>query len=127
MGGVEEMTRWLGASPALTRSLRAQNYISGQHIEIIYKDSGNCELELTWMRAGKRMALGILLHPDRMGILDWQNLRGIGPALAQRIVANRQNYGDFGTISSVTRVSGIGEKTLESMRPWFVRPTMSQN
>jgi competence protein ComEA len=71
------------------------------------------------MRAGKRMALGILLHPDRMGLNDWQDIEGIGPALAQRIVADRQKNGDFVTIANLTRVSGIGEKTVQSMQRWF--------
>jgi len=120
---VEEMTRWIDASPAQARSLRSLSYISGQHIEIISKYNGSADIEFTWMRAGKRMALGILLHPDRMDALDWQDLTGIGPALAQRIIVNRQNNGDFGSIASLTRVSGIGDKTLDSMRPWFVHPT----
>lgn len=127
MASVEEMTRWIKASPSQTRFLLRQNYIPGQHIEIVTKNLEREEIKFTWMRAGKRMALGVLLHPDRMGVLDWQDLHGIGPALAQRIITDRQNNGDFDTVDNVTRVSGIGKKTLESMRSWFVQPSMPQN
>jgi len=45
---------------------------------------------------------------------------GIGPALAQRIVAFRKANGPFARVEDLTRVPGIGPKTLESMREWLV-------
>lgn len=45
---------------------------------------------------------------------------GIGPALAQRIVAFREANGPFARVEDLTRVPGIGPKTLESMRGWLV-------
>ncbi|MEM6431069.1 MAG: ComEA family DNA-binding protein [Deinococcota bacterium] len=44
---------------------------------------------------------------------DLERLPGIGPALAGRIVAARP----FSTIDELLRVSGIGERTLERLRP----------
>lgn len=124
---VAEMTHWIDAAPSQARLLHSLNFLPGQHIEIVYKNSGREEIEFSWMRAGKRLALGVLLHPDRMSILDWQDLKGIGPGLSNRIIEYRQNNGAFGVIDNVTRVSGIGRKTLESMRPWFIQPSMPQN
>ena len=47
---------------------------------------------------------------------ELQTLRGIGPALAQRIIEHRQISGGFSTVDDLTNVKGIGEKTLEKIR-----------
>jgi competence ComEA-like helix-hairpin-helix protein len=43
-------------------------------------------------------------------------LPGIGPALANRIVADRQSHGAFGTIAGLRRVRGVGAALLERLR-----------
>lgn len=43
-------------------------------------------------------------------------LRGIGPALAQRIVESREQEGPFRSVDEVTRVRGIGPAKLEGFR-----------
>ncbi|MBC7340563.1 MAG: helix-hairpin-helix domain-containing protein [Firmicutes bacterium] len=45
---------------------------------------------------------------------------GIGPALAQRIVAYRLANGPFARVEDLTRVPGIGPRTLEAMKEWLV-------
>ena len=47
---------------------------------------------------------------------ELQTLRGIGPAMAQRIIEYRQTSGRFSTVDDLTNVKGIGEKTLEKIR-----------
>ncbi|MGA1198517.1 MAG: ComEA family DNA-binding protein [Candidatus Latescibacterota bacterium] len=47
---------------------------------------------------------------------DFQKLPGIGPSIAQRIVAYRLQIGKFNTVDDLTNVSGIGPKTLERLR-----------
>jgi competence protein ComEA len=47
------------------------------------------------------------------------DLPGIGPALAARIVAYRAEHGPFPTPDALTEVSGIGAKTLETLRPYI--------
>jgi competence protein ComEA len=42
----------------------------------------------------------------------------IGPQLAERIVAHRESRGRFASIDDLTAVHGIGDATLNKMRPW---------
>ncbi len=48
---------------------------------------------------------------------ELESLPGIGPALARRILDDRGRFGPFATVESLTRVKGIGPKTLERLRP----------
>jgi competence protein ComEA len=43
-------------------------------------------------------------------------LDGIGPTLAERIVEYRQSHGGFASIDELGQVDGIGEKRLEALR-----------
>lgn len=45
-----------------------------------------------------------------------QTLKGIGPALAERIIAYREEHGPFASVEELLQVSGIGEHTLEQFR-----------
>ena len=47
---------------------------------------------------------------------DLERLPGIGPVLALRIIADREEHGLFGTVDDLDRVSGIGPKKLEELR-----------
>ena len=40
-------------------------------------------------------------------------LTGVGPALAQAIVKDRQEHGNFATPEALTRVKGIGDRIVE--------------
>jgi len=44
-------------------------------------------------------------------------LPGVGPVLAERIIAHRETYGPFQIIEELTDVSGIGASRLEDIRP----------
>jgi competence protein ComEA len=46
-------------------------------------------------------------------------LEGIGISMAHRIVADRTLNGPFHSIDDLTRVPGIGEATLDQIRPWL--------
>ncbi|MBC9954662.1 helix-hairpin-helix domain-containing protein [Leucobacter sp. cx-42] len=48
---------------------------------------------------------------------DFETLPRVGPALAARIIEWRKANGGFRTIDQLGEVSGIGDKTLESLKP----------
>ena len=59
---------------------------------------------------------------DRATAAELERLPGIGPSLASRIVADREQNGLFGTAEALRRVKGIGPRTLERIRPYLARP-----
>ncbi len=58
--------------------------------------------------------------PVNLNTADAQELDllpGIGETLAQRILAYREQNGPFTSLEQLLKVEGIGEKTLEKLRP----------
>lgn len=63
---------------------------------------------------------------NRATWVEWSQLEGIGPALAHRIVEDRERNGPFHSVDDVQRVPGIGPKRIEQLRPWLVRRELSE-
>ena len=49
---------------------------------------------------------------------DLDRLPGIGPAKAEAILVYREEHGPFQSVDDLLAVSGIGEVTLEDLRPY---------
>ena len=49
-----------------------------------------------------------------------ERLPGIGPALARRIIADRAANGSFAAPAALSRVSGIGPKTVDALQPYVM-------
>jgi len=56
------------------------------------------------------------LDLNAAGVDELTALPGIGPAIAERIVAYRAETGPFTSVEELTEVKGIGEKKLEEIR-----------
>lgn len=54
---------------------------------------------------------------DRAGVVELDRLPGIGPALAARIVADREAHGPFGSMRALERVKGIGPALARKLEP----------
>ncbi len=57
------------------------------------------------------------LDINRANSEELQTLPRIGPALAKQIIIMRTRFGEFLTVNDLLLVSGIGEKTMEKLRP----------
>jgi len=93
--------------------------LNGARYGIVKKDQKIEIVQRGWMSAGKRIGLGIALHPDRMSRSDWAVLPGIGKKLAERIHTDRQNNGDFGSLDALKRVNGVGPGRIASWKSFF--------
>jgi competence protein ComEA len=58
-----------------------------------------------------------IVHLNGASADDLDSLDGIGPALAERIVAYRVAHGGFRSVDELDEVSGIGPVRLEALRP----------
>jgi competence protein ComEA len=59
---------------------------------------------------------------NEAGVTDLVLLPRIGPRLAERIVADRTEHGRYRRLEDLERVSGVGPRTVERLRP-LVRVT----
>ena len=75
-------------------------------------DARATQWEVPWQE-GRRIDV------NTAGIAELERLPGVGPALAQRIVDDRRHRGSFQTVEDLSRVSGIGPKTVEALEPYL--------
>jgi competence protein ComEA len=66
------------------------------------------------------LAPGEQLDPNQVDAVELARLPGVGPALADRIVAHREGVGWIPGLEALGTVPGIGPATLERLRPFLV-------
>jgi competence ComEA-like helix-hairpin-helix protein len=69
------------------------------------------------VRLARPLARGERIDVDRAPAQELQRLPGVGPGLARRIVAERNQSGPFGDTAALRRVPGIGPSKLRRMAP----------
>lgn len=57
-----------------------------------------------------------LVNLNTAGESELQLLPGIGPALAARIIADREAHGEFKSVDDLDRIKGIGPRTIDKLR-----------
>jgi competence protein ComEA len=67
--------------------------------------------------AARALREGRGIDVNTAGEADLVLLPRIGPALARRIVAEREAHGPFRDVDDLGRVRGIGPRTIERLRP----------
>ena len=65
---------------------------------------------------------GTAIDINRAGADELEQLPGIGPTLAARIVADREANGPYATVDDLARVKGISPRMIDEMRPMITAP-----
>ena len=66
---------------------------------------------------GTTGASGGLVNVNTATETELESLPGVGPVLAEAIIAYRTEHGPFPTVDALDDVSGIGPATLDQLRP----------
>ncbi len=59
---------------------------------------------------------GAMINVNTASIEQLQDVKGIGPKMAEAIVAYRKTHGDFTSLDALTSVKGIGDKKLAKIK-----------
>ncbi|GEM_PF-1506426 len=57
-----------------------------------------------------------LVNINEASVAELQELPGIGPVLARRIVEHRETRGHFASVDQLSQVSGVGRTTIEGLK-----------
>jgi competence protein ComEA len=126
---VEELRKVRGIGPATLEQLRPWVYVRREEPEegseapavathVAYYPPKPPAASPGKEAGGKKVAaLDRAIDINRATAEELQKLPGIGPRIAQRIVDER-GKGPFKSVDELRRVSGIGAKTLDKLRPF---------
>jgi len=101
------------APPDWKAPMTAAESVSGYHI-----DSQEGQLPGSKSDIGPKTP-GRVIDPNLASKEDLETLPGIGPVLAQRIIDYRRAHGPYKKIDDLRKVSGIGRRKLEKMKPFL--------
>ena len=82
---------------------------------LIFEQMSDASTGASWDAA---LASSRRIDVNAAGIEELARLPGIGPALAERIVADRAAHGPFRQAQDLERVPGIGWRTRQTLEPY---------
>lgn len=94
----------------------AEPLFDGQHIHIPTKKIIIREVAPAKNISDSGGSSGDLININTADESELQKIRGVGPAIAQRIIDYREQNGNFKTIEDIKKVRGIGEKTFAKFK-----------
>jgi len=94
---------------------------TGDVVSVMCSDWQHAEIKRDNVKVVEKVILGIPLDLNSLSADEWEKLPRIGPALAKRIVIDRQENGDFLSTSDLERVPGIGPATVKQLEGYFVK------
>lgn len=101
-------------NPDLARPLE-----SGTLVRVRKETSGTIRFTLGSMEARKLLVFSVPLDLNRVSAEDLCLIPGVGPSLAQEIVAYREKRNGFSRIEDLREVKGIGEKTYQRLQGYL--------
>jgi len=93
--------------------------LSGLAIVGWWRHNGGPSNRLAERRSASARTARFAVDANRATWPELTQIPEIGETLARRIVENRRVEGPFRSPEDLTRVQGIGNKTLEQMRPYL--------
>jgi competence protein ComEA len=112
---VDELRRVGGVGPVLLEKLRPLVWVEPPERED-GEEAAYSSAPPAPERPGKKVPPSGLIDVNRATAAELQRLPGIGPKLAARIILARDRQ-PFRRVEDLRKVSGIGAKTLEKLRP----------
>ena len=128
-GGLAGLDRVPGVGPGLLRRAGGHLSFSGSAAVPAAGGSSGAGVGTTFAPlASRNLAVPTaaapisVLNVNRATAVELEGLPGIGPALARRIVADREARGPFATVGSLDRVPGIGPALVTRLGKWVSAP-----
>ncbi len=105
-----------------TSSLNLENYHSNTHSSVsdVYADS-------SIQAKGIDDINNKFVFINTANLDEFKQLPGIGPVKAERIIQYRQAKGYFSSIDELKKVKGIGDKTIQKLKPFLKINVNNQN
>ena len=93
----------------------AEPLSDGQHIHIPTKDIIFREIPNKSSAQNSNGLININTADEK----ELQKIKGVGPAIAGRIIEYRENNGVFKSVDEIKKVRGIGDKTFEKIKDYI--------
>lgn len=129
---VERLGGGAAAASSVDAGVVGSFKLKAQELELAASDSASVEagfaIEVVAGAAARKAAppqisneaSGLRIDLNTASREELQRLPKIGPVLAGRIVDHRSTYGPFAQIEDLTKVNGVGKRTLERLRPFLL-------